>query len=1193
MIIASGRSAAGGWRRIVLLTIVLQMLVVMLPIPGFASAQAGCIAANEPNDQYAEAIELGSGEVCAEAANLTGGQDLYLWTVAAADATTRWTMSVSAIPGQLANLEIFDVVLDEAGHVTSANKLLTISGSSGQSTVSRDLMLPVGSVVTIGVATSGPGAYTLSIERGTESPPRNDTEPNDDATTATQVDGAFALSGDQSASPDEIVWTITEEDAASEWTLFYQKPVASAPSLTLRAEDGTQLGLWTPTTSGQVMIPHLGLVAGTYSLSLASTEPADGPYILETVAGEPLEAGTEAEPNDVVGLAFPIVLTGDSTLVSGQLDSRSAAEDRDVYRFTIGSDLATRQLDITVLWQEGPQRQACLIDSAERELLCREGTRGTSFDDLILAEGDYFFSVSGEAGDATTYVVRVDATREASSGYEAEPNNTIEAASLLVPEGNTFVGSGRIETSDSDFFRFTVLGEPQLWLIEVTGPGVASVELRDVVGTALATGSASDGVATLYDMFLLPGDQQIEIRGDSELYSVRLTPMGPPDPLAELEPNSSLDTSQALALFEQRTGRLPTIEDADNYRFALQNDGYVRVSLAVPADGIVSASLSWQGREVVALATSEPGAPLFYEAWLRAGDYQLRLTSSAPSFDPYALEVLAIDPFDLPQDLEPNDTEFHTVEASYGMPVTGAGASIMRSGDTDWFALPVLESESDAVLTAVDEFTTRLYQRDPLSGVAIPIEVVTGTEAGSYLATLPAGVEILMRVTIVGEYAVSLDLVGTEADPGPVIVIPTLDPQVTVSVDAGDATVAAYWEDGQTLDGTVSLTNSGSEPLDLTLDSWIGDMRWSVTFAEPVTVVAAGETVTVPVQVAVAPDAWAERPIMLVVRATSERGWATGESTITVGRSAPPVNPAVADPLPESMLGGVNVAWTSLGAVPDPVAGAESGFDGRFVSGFGVRATLDTLPHEITVDLAGDVPIPLAGFVIDPRGYDGMVLNQLRDFEVEVSMDGVSFETVLSASMSGGQWEHGFALGDTVEATHVRLRMLTAQELEADSASFGEFKVVAQPGWSRPGTEAGVNLADPTIGGHVVVVQPPHSSNATFNGMLLEDGAADQVSLEPDTRMSVTVGFHQDRAALIDRLTWQNLPELLPDQIFDIATIEVAVDSTTGPWVSVGGVRRAAIPKAHQATQRERPFCRFARRRCRQQWPLLNRYRRR
>lgn len=1154
----SGQLTMGieGWvsgrRRLLNLALIFQSFMMLLPIPRPALAQDACLAADEPNDQYAEAIDLGAGEVCAEAANPTGGQDLYVWTVESEDAATRWTISISAIPGQIANIEIFDVVLDDASNVTSATKQLTISGAANQATVAGDLILPVGTVITIGVATSGPGGYALRIERGTETPPVNDTEPNDNASTATAVTGAFSLSGNQSETGDEIAWTVSESEASLTWTLRYQKPIAVQPSLTLWAEDGTQLGLWVPTTSGLLEIPHLSLPAGSYAITLGSTTAEDGPYILEMIAGEPFVQGNEAEPNDQAALGQSVDLIDDATVISGLLDTLSDANDRDFYRFVIDRELASRQLDIKSLWQQGPLRRMCLLDALEQELLCREGDRGAAFDDLILAEGDYFISVTGDTGSSPGYLLRFDLTREASSGYEAEPNNTIAAASLLIPDGEAFIGSGRIETSDPDFFRFTVSGAPQLWLIEVTGSGILSVELRDVVGTALATGAATDGVATLYDMFQLPGDQQIDIRGDDGEYSVRLTPMGPPDPLAELEPNNGIDTSQGIPLFERRTGRLPTFEDQDHYRFALQNDGYVRLSLEMPADGTVSASLSWQGRQVVALATPEPGAPLIYEAWLRAGDYQIQLSAPAPSFDIYALQIEAIDPFDLPQDLEPNDTEFHAGSADYGSPITGTGSSIMRSSDVDWFSFPMLEVETNAVLTAVDEFSTRVYQRDPVTGVAIPIEVIAGTEAGTYLAVLPADAEILMRVTIVGNYEAQLDLVDVEQAATPSDIVE--DTELSVSIDLGLATVAAYWEDGQRLDGTLLLTNSGSSAIDVSLDSWIGDMRWIIATSPPVVSVPAGESVSVPVQVLVAPDAWADRPILLVLQGTSERGRATGTAVVSVGRASPPVNPEPVSVLPDSMLGGLNVAWIELGAVPDPVAGADSGFDGRIVTGFGVRSDVASLPYEITVDLAGEAPVPVAGFVIDPRGYDGLILNQVRDFEVEISTDGVTFESVLSGAMGGGPREQAFALDASVEATHVRLRLLMAQELDADFASFGEFKVVAAPDWSPPDASEGLVLSNPSIGGHVVSVQPPHTSNATFNELLVEDQTADQVSLEPGATVTVTVGFHEDRAALIERLTWLNLPGLSPDQVLDIQSVEVAVDSSIGPWLSVGDI---------------------------------------
>jgi hypothetical protein len=175
-------------------------------------ARTDCIEAEEPNDQFAEAIDLGSGEACATASDVPGGQDLYRWTVGPDDATTRWTISVTAIEGQLSKIEPYRVVLDDAGVITEATKLISVGGDMNLPSVLTDAIFPVDTIIVIGVATSGAGSYTLSIERGRESPPADDTEPNDDAETATGVEGAFALSGDQNASVDVIAWTVSEDD---------------------------------------------------------------------------------------------------------------------------------------------------------------------------------------------------------------------------------------------------------------------------------------------------------------------------------------------------------------------------------------------------------------------------------------------------------------------------------------------------------------------------------------------------------------------------------------------------------------------------------------------------------------------------------------------------------------------------------------------------------------------------------------------------------------------------------------------------------------------------------------------------------------------------------------------------------------------------------------------------------------------
>ncbi len=60
--------------------------------------------------------------------------------------------------------------------------------------------------------------------------------------------------------------------------------------------------------------------------------------------------------------------------------------------------------------------------------------------------------------------------------------------------------------------------------------------------------------------------------------------------------------------------------------------------------------------------------------------------------------------------------------------------------------------------------------------------------------------------------------------------------------------------------------------------------------------------------------------------------------------------------------------------------------------------------------------------VLDPigSGQEGTIRDQVRDFEIEISTDGSTFTPVLSGSLSGGQWEQGFALDRTIDVGSLR-----------------------------------------------------------------------------------------------------------------------------------------------------------------------------
>ena len=210
----------------------------------------------------------------------------------------------------------------------------------------------------------------------------------------------------------------------------------------------------------------------------------------------------------------------------------------------------------------------------------------------------------------------------------------------------------------------------------------------------------------------------------------------------------------------------------------------------------------------------------------------------------------------------------------------------------------------------------------------------------------------------------------------------------------------------------------------------------------------------------VGPDAWADLPVRITVRATDADGrQATGYVELTPNREAPPLNPQPGWTLTPELRGGLNVAWDGFGAVP--VQSDQRAYDYESMLYDGIsshvggwqdyRTKAATTPIELTVDLAGDAPIPVAGILLNPFGDTGDPGSGLRQFELQLSTDGQSFETVLSGELSSLPVDQSFVLETPVEARFARLRVFSNQLSTArDEITIGEWKVIAEPGWTFP-----------------------------------------------------------------------------------------------------------------------------------------------
>src|SRR5207302_11158182 len=192
----------------------------------------------------------------------------------------------------------------------------------------------------------------------------------------------------------------------------------------------------------------------------------------------------------------------------------------------------------------------------------------------------------------------------------------------------------------------------------------------DRLGSGIAPAD-SDGVAAT-GIILLPGEYWIELTGKDADYSLEVKATGPPDPNAEREPNDRDKQANLLRVGVPRTGTLPDSSDIDVYRFSLAAPAHVALEVVPPSDGDVTVELEWCYPETRRPTGTAAGAPLVYAALLEPGDYLVRLRAEhRPSAAPYRIALSLLDPFDLPDDLEPNDTPAQARKLPPSLALTG------------------------------------------------------------------------------------------------------------------------------------------------------------------------------------------------------------------------------------------------------------------------------------------------------------------------------------------------------------------------------------------------------------------------------------------------------------------------------------------------------------------------------------------
>ena len=1146
-----------------MLTILVMLGGSLAPYAPARAQSSGCSAETEPNNSEGEAQVESSAFCIAGDLPDTSDQDLFVWTVSADDAKFQWQLTVQGPDGTMTSAKILQITSDPGVTPVVAGSQLLEDDWTPTSTVpaSEQFMVAPGTYL-VGISRTDRGdgspatttAYTMSFAKAARLPKRLDKEPNDDATSAVPVTDVFALSGDSGNSLDYYAWTISTAGAANGWELLFDGAIGSTTTLTIMTADGTVLSTSYSDPVGKIHLYDLLFAAGTYQIQISGSASTAVPYSMST-ATDPAPKG-DVEPNDLPSGASEI--GPDNPVIQGRLASEV---DVDQYKLTVDDSLAGSMFDIRLVSRDKITRGICLTDGTTgTDLQCKSGPGGASLSNIYLPKGIYLIRVSGDAAPNSPYILRLDTTTPPSKAFETEPDDTAEYASTIDPATPM---QGSFDGQDTDTFSFTTSGDPHLWDVVATGSGIGDLDMATRDGTSLATAALDPNGAggTIYDQYLTPGEHWIRISGASGQYSISLKDNGPPPPDGEHEFNNDDNHAEPLLLGQTKTGRLVDVSDVDEFRFSLAAREHIAANLAPPSDGSVEMRIYWGPVKVFYGNSANPGDKIAADLILDPGDYTVILTVSQGSTGRYTFTTTREDPFVQKDDQEPNDSPTTAQPLAVGQTVHGS----IDNGDlSDDYAIAAGDGRDLSFTITGDNIFASLTDE---AGNSYPIS--QKSDGGPYTndGRVPTDIPLYIVIGGSGPYTVTYGAAAPPTTGGllkPSILTgqPTTATELDASLVMDQTEVAAYWEQQQTITGTLTLKNTSSADESLTLQVVTSHFAWHATVSTDPVKLAAGQSTTVPVTVVIDPDAWANIPVRITIGAFAGANKpVTAFFEVTPTAESPPIDPVDAWPVPTSMLGGLNLAATALGAVPANTVSADSEkylYDGVSPVGLDFYISGPTLPMDITVDLAGDDAAPIVGFMLNPQSQDVNVTEQVRHFEIQVSTDGSTFTTAVTGELSPLLHDQYFALDGPVQATQARLHIIDSWNVDGPTTtgylSLGEFAVIAQPGY-LPSTLTAINLADPALGGHIVRMEPQQSSPDLLDSMLSPDMTLNYLTTDSsDPNVSFVIGFGNDRAAQLTELDWHEGDSWNQSGYGSLTklTVEVSTGTSAGPWTKIG-----------------------------------------
>ncbi|MCT8328895.1 VWA domain-containing protein [Albidovulum sediminis] len=927
--------------------------------------------------------------------------------------------------------------------------------------------------------------------------------------------------------------------------------------------------------AGAVDIGTVALHPGTYELALRRHDPHPeaSPYVVTFAPANAPPQGHEVEPNDSFEaantLAGPLAVIG----MGGNGDA-------DVFSFSVPDEAAGHLWRIT---SRGASRLR-LFDR-DRAMISEHADKdgGVSLESLSLVPGEYFVEVLAE----NEYRLRARDLGERPEGFEGEPNDTRLTAQPL--QFGVEAAGGFHRTRDTDLFMFGLNARTDVE-IEIHPPGEGEIMARLFLGNRQHGGDVvfdGEAPAYLYQARLPAGEWTLQMRAlEGTIWSSYRIVVRKLAAIANGEPDDSLIEAAILPMTGDISGRVGGLDQLDHVRIPLpEGEG----SIAIACDG-TDARLRWsvwdwrlrQGELTggrLAAADSEwlvlPYAPdlggslrLQVEGGTMSADYAcgVRFLPDKALENSVAEAVLAGD-----LSLAPGSARRFELaskeEPAVALELAPGSLAILSCRDASGGTVEFGKS-GWRLRNAVTLRSTLATGLAVLRAATAP-EILAGKDSNGHAAGVITcalfGVDDMRRPSETGPPAAFRPIEDETGKPiqsappspglGDLIARPAPLRQPRGSLPVAIAfselpKLAAYVGTGQSFRTSAALRNTGS--IEMTLDVTVSGTEpgWKVSSAPERVTLAPGQTAAVGIDVVAAP--W-QSPVTnsgLVLRASDGVDFAAEMTGVPLDPSVVPVGPMVYWDAPDALRGGLNVLHYGLGARLEFAGGrkldprAQDALE-QVHDGIARHQTGMLVERELEFRLAA--PAILAGVMIQLRSNS--------------DSDGWPAEVILEASEDGQSWRPAAQSG--LATVHVpqyvvfdvpmlasRLRVAFPRcNLPCQKAELQEIQAIAVPG-THPEGLAAIDAAGPAVGGHVIYAEPPLRGDWNRLALAPHEGDANAIWNTPDKRHTLVIGFHQNRAALLDAVAWIGHPT--DRSRIEQAAVAVSVEGPGGPWRAIG-----------------------------------------